>query len=327
MCRVYLIILWFGLFVFENSSANGSVCKNDRTRTVQSEIFYNIENCGNTEIDLGDQNATTSLTHIRAANNQISRISDDTFKSSTELTVIVLSENKIEQISVGAFKDQGKLQYLYLRQNKLTRIEVGTFDSLTELKELWLQNNQLSLIEKGLFNKNKKLKDLFMDTNKIIAIESTVFQNLNQQVYIHLVGNLCSNKNLRGNQFHQNFACFKSYEFLEPHLDQIRQLESQKETSFYILIGVVIVELVIIVILLWRCKSKNEKTEPINEFELQPADESHPNENNLIYATLDLKPPTNRTPIKPDEVIYSEVQNVSRPNESVSVVPRAHKKH
>jgi hypothetical protein len=35
----------------------------------------------------------------------------------------------------------------------------------------------------------------------------------------------------------------------------------------------------------------------------------------LIYATLYLKP-TNKTPIKTDEVIYSKVQNISRPNEN-----------
>ncbi len=116
---------------------------------------------------------------------------------------------------------------MYLKRNKLTRIEVGTFDSLTELKELWLQNNQLSLIEKGLFDKNTKLENLFLDTNKIIAIESTVFQNLNQQVNIHLVGNLCSNENFKSNQFDQNFACFKNYECMKKNLDQIHQSESK----------------------------------------------------------------------------------------------------
>jgi hypothetical protein len=103
--------------------------------------------------------------------------------------------------------------------------------------------------------------------------------------------------------------------------------KSDTDISVFILIGVVIVELVIIIILLWRCnRAKNEKIVLSKDVELQPAVESHPNENNLIYATLDLKPPTNKTPIKTDEVIYSEVQNVSRPNESTSVVPRTHKK-
>jgi hypothetical protein len=102
---------------------------------------------------------------------------------------------------------------------------------LTELKDLWLQNNQLSLIEKGLFDKNLKLKFLFLNENKIVAIESTVFQNLNQQVNIHLVGNLCSNETFQGNQFAQNFACFKGYEILKPYLDKINQLESEVKIS------------------------------------------------------------------------------------------------
>jgi Leucine-rich repeat (LRR) protein len=231
MCRIWLIILLFGLFVVGYSSADGSVCKNDRSRITQNLTVYNIENCTNTEIELGDQNARTSLNYVKAFNNQISRISDDTFKSAKELTYIDLRENKIEEISVGAFKDQGKLQHLYLKQNKLTRIEVRTFDSLTELKDLWLQENQLSVIEKGLFDKNTNLEYLFLSENQIVAIGSTVFQNLNQQVNINLVGNLCSNETFSSNRFDKNFDCFKNYELLKPYLKQIHQLESETKTS------------------------------------------------------------------------------------------------
>ncbi len=193
----------------------------------QSKTGYNIENCTNTEIELGNNHARASLNYVKAFNNQISRISDDTFKWAKELTHIDLRENKIEKISVGAFKEQGKLQHLYLKQNKLTRIEVGAFDSLRELKHLWLQNNQLSVIEKGLFGKNWNLENLFLDENKIVAIETTVFQNLNWQVNIYLLGNLCSNENFKSNRFDQNFACFKNYESLEPYFDQIHQPESK----------------------------------------------------------------------------------------------------
>jgi Leucine-rich repeat (LRR) protein len=231
MCRVFLIILLFGFFVVGDSSADGSVCKNDWSKKIQSKIVYDMENCANLEIELGNYYERNSLAIVKAANNKISRISDDTFKSARELTMIDLGENKIEEISVGAFKDQGKLQHLYLEQNKLTRIEVGTFDSLPELKKLWLQNNQLSLIEKGLFDKNLKLKELFLSENQIMAIEPTVFQNLNQAQNISLSRNLCSNENFQNNKFDQNFACFKNYESLKPYLDQIHQLESEKEIS------------------------------------------------------------------------------------------------
>ncbi len=199
------------MFAVRNSSANRLFCKKYGIWITQRETGYNIENCENTEIDLEDQNGMI-LTYVRAFNNQISQISDDTFKWAKELIQIDLSNNKIVEISVGAFKEQGKLIGLYLKQNKLTRIEIGTFDSLTELKELWLQNNQLSLIEKGLFDKNTKLEYLHMEQNKIVAIEPTVFQNLNQHLNIYLLGNLCSNENFQGNQFGQNFDCFKFFE-------------------------------------------------------------------------------------------------------------------
>jgi hypothetical protein len=73
----------------------------------------------------------------------------------------------------------------------------------------------------------------------------------------------------------------------------------------------------------WKLKSKKGVESSQGEPEI--AVEGNPNENNLIYAALDLKP-TNRTPIKSDEVIYSDVQNVDRPNESAPAVPRNLKK-
>jgi hypothetical protein len=109
MWRVYLIILLFGLFVVGNSSADNLYCeKHYQKWKIQTGTEYNIENCTNTEI-FRSFNDKSSLTDIYAANNQISQISDDTFKWARELTHIDLRENKIEQISVGAFKDQGKL--------------------------------------------------------------------------------------------------------------------------------------------------------------------------------------------------------------------------
>ncbi len=454
------------MFVVEDSSADKVFCKNYGIWISQSKNGFDIENCTNTEIELGNYHAKASLNYVKAFNNQISQISNDTFKWARELTYIDLRENIIQEISVGAFKEQGKLITLYLKQNKLTRIEVGTFNSLTELKDLWLQNNQLSLIESGLFDKNTKLENLFMNENRIVAIQSTVFQNLNQAQNIHLAKNLCSNENFKINSFDQNFACFKNYELLKPYLNQIQLLKLKKDScdeeksnciiqkdslnrylneksnelsqcetslsgcetkkssidqekinlaakleskeselsqalgeksictkekgskdralkemlnqltninnilneyqrenitmyqarenligdlqiceskstqnenkstkadiSLYILVSFVTVEFVIIIIFVWNCLTKKgnvDQIEPNNVGgESQPAVESHPNEHNLIYATLDLKPPTNKTPIKTDEVIYSTVERVSRPNESAPVVPRSYKK-
>jgi Leucine-rich repeat (LRR) protein len=220
MCRDYLIILLFGVFFIRDTSANGSVCKNNPQKSIQNSIFYNIEHCENTEIDLGDER---SLIHVRAWDNQISKISDDTFKSAKQLIHIDLRENKIGQISVGAFEDQAKLEKLYLKYNKLTRIEVGTFDSLVELKELWLQNNQLSLLEKGLFDQDTKLEKLYMASNKIIAIESTVFVKLNAIKSLTLKGNLCVNQDFTSNNFDRDFNCFENYEDSNPNLDEVDQ--------------------------------------------------------------------------------------------------------
>jgi Leucine-rich repeat (LRR) protein len=325
---------------------NGSVCKNDSERLIQNQETYDIEKCTNTEIDLGAESARASLTTIYAFNNQISEISDDTFKLAKQLTSIDLRENKIERISVGAFEDQAKLQFLYLKQNKLTRIEVGTFDSLVELKDLWLQNNQILLIEKGLFDQNTKLVNLYLNENKIVAIESTVFKKLNAIKSLTLSWNLCVKQDFNANQFNQDFNCFVNYDTLsKPHQDHYLKLENTaclnengvcrrgnmtihqrlysceskpeddiSKTELYVLIALIAIEFSIIIILLWKLKSKNDVESSQGESEI--AVEGNPNENNLIYAALDLKP-SNRTPIKTDQVIYSELQKVDRPNESV----------
>jgi Leucine-rich repeat (LRR) protein len=301
MCRIYLIILLFGLDFVRDSIVNGSVCKNDSERLIQSDKVYNIENCTNTEIDLGGESARASLNYVKAMNNQVSKISDDTFKSAKQLTHIDLRENKIEQISVGAFKDQGKLQILYLKQNKLTRIEVGTFDSLAKLRDLWLQENQLSLLEKGLFDQNTKLEVLYLDSNKIIAIESTVFEKLNAIKLLLLYGNVCTNLNYDSNKFEQNFRCFKNYEsFFKPHLDQIEEYISEKvsilqkkdqltelhtcepkENSNSILIIVVCVLLILLIAFLISI-TKNYQLSKDNKFlnaKLDKLCEDHDNEN------------------------------------------------
>jgi Leucine-rich repeat (LRR) protein len=226
MCRV---ILLFGL-ILVGKSVSGLVCKNDPGRkNIQSDTVYNIENCANTEIDLGAETARASLNSVKAFSNQISKISDDTFKSAKQLTHIDLRENRIEQISVGAFKDQANLQFLILKQNKLTRIEVGTFDSLVELKELWLQYNQLTLIEKGLFDQNTNLEVLYLNENKIAGIESTVFAKLNKIKSLFLKDNICTNLNYNSNKFERDFNCFKRYEsYFRPHVDQIYECRSER---------------------------------------------------------------------------------------------------
>jgi Leucine-rich repeat (LRR) protein len=220
----------FGLVFVRDSSANGSVCKNyPGRRNIQNQTVYNIYNCTNTEIDLGGESARASLIHVHAFGNQISKISDDTFKSAKKLTFIDLRHNEIEWISVEAFQDQKNLNKLLLKQNQLTRIEVGTFDSLTELKELWLQNNQMFLLEKGLFDQNTNLENLFLDSNKIIAIESTVFDKLNAIMILALSGNICIKQDYKSNKFDRDFNCFKRYESLfKPHLDQVYQCRLEK---------------------------------------------------------------------------------------------------
>jgi Leucine-rich repeat (LRR) protein len=215
MVTILLVSVTIVIFFFE--TINAQACRNDQHRKVRQGLIYNIEDCTNTEINLGNCKERASLTHIQALNNEVSKISDDNFKWATELVLIDLRDNKIEQILVGAFKDQDKLTELYLKQNKLTWIEVGTFESLTELRVLWLQNNQLSIIEKGLFDKNKNLIHLYIDENKIIAIESTVFNKLAAIKFLHMNGNICVDKNFKNNEIGPDFECFTNFENLQPY--------------------------------------------------------------------------------------------------------------
>jgi hypothetical protein len=151
-----------------------------------------------------------------------------------------------------------------------------------------------------------------MNENKIIAIESTVFQKLNSLKYRDFKNNPCIDKNFNSNKFNIDI-CAENYDFLKPYLDQLHQLkpadDEKSNLLMYFLIFAVTIEFLIIIIMSWKCETKKGKIEPHNfEVDLQPANDSHPNGSDFNYASLVLKP-SNRTPIRIDEVIYSEVHN------------------
>jgi hypothetical protein len=64
----------------------------------------------------------------------------------------------------------------------------------------------------------------------------------------------------------QNITFYQKVDRLTKKLHTCESRELDTNILFYILIGFVTVELVIIVILLWRCKSKNVKIEPSQHF-------------------------------------------------------------
>ncbi len=136
---------------------------------------FDIENCKNPKLILGKREIRVNLKEVKAYNNSIVSIDNDTFCGAYNLKTIDLIQNVLEDIQVGAFVDQAKLTHLYLSGNRLKSLEVGTFDPLKDIRNIDLHGNQISVLEDETFVKNLYLKEVNLDFNKIFAIGTNAF--------------------------------------------------------------------------------------------------------------------------------------------------------
>ncbi len=163
----------------------GQTCKPSVIRGV-----FDIENCKNPKLILGKPEIRFNLKEVKAFDNRISTIDNDTLRGAYNLTSIDLSQNVIEDIQVGAFVDQSKLTHLYLGKNRLKNLGVGTFDPLENIQKIDLQGNQISVLENETFVKNSYLREVNLKFNKIFAMGSNAFswENLDK---LQLKENIC----------------------------------------------------------------------------------------------------------------------------------------
>jgi hypothetical protein len=196
---------------------------NPRKNVLATRGEFDIEQCGNYELDLGPVEFRDNYTSINAYQNKITEIDGETFRGaynlliidvqknllteirnstfsgSPKLTKLLLNMNKIERLEVAAFIGLRNLEELTLTANLLRTLKVGTFDPLQNLRHIDLHYNRISILESGIFLKNRNLREIDLAKNQIFVIgrETMLWDNFE---FIYLRENLCTNDDfVRGN--------------------------------------------------------------------------------------------------------------------------------
>ncbi|XP_029472949.1 platelet glycoprotein Ib alpha chain-like [Rhinatrema bivittatum] len=105
------------------------------------------------------------LTHLDLSENNLTTLTNETFKSLSSLGKLIISKNKITTLPNGTFAGLNKVSELNLEMNNLQSLEPGIFSSLPALKTLNLQKNQLESVPEGIFDSLAKLSTLSLSDN------------------------------------------------------------------------------------------------------------------------------------------------------------------
>jgi hypothetical protein len=136
---------------------------------------FDIENCGNSELNLGQVSDRNKMTQLKAFNNTISTINYETFRGAYNLDSVDLQNNLIADILNETFRDIAKLTHLYISKNRLTKLNVGAFEGLSSLEHLHLDNNQLKILNVGTFDSLKNIRKINLFLNKLTLLEDGLF--------------------------------------------------------------------------------------------------------------------------------------------------------
>lgn len=124
-----------------------------------------------------------SLRSLALSNNKISEINDE-LNGLSQLVYLSLSNNQINKISVNSFKGLKDMQRLDLSTNKITALLPGTFKVFRNVV-VDLSHNKLVRISNGVFS-NSHIRKLILTNNRIEQLESESFSNVVIQEGIYL---------------------------------------------------------------------------------------------------------------------------------------------
>lgn len=91
---------------------------------------------------------------FNASSNDITNLTDNTFKKCHRLGIIDLSRNNIATINENTFEGINELFDLDLSSNKISEITGGIMKWLIKIENLRLSNNQIKTINKDTFDFN-----------------------------------------------------------------------------------------------------------------------------------------------------------------------------
>ena len=140
----------------------------------------------------------TSLTHIYAERNLITKLHDGVFDGLKSLEYLDLGGNRISDNGLHVFSNRynlRNLQFIDLRDNLLTSLQNGVFDGLNALNHLNLSGNRISDIGLQVFSYRSDLWNLqIIDLrgNLLTSLQNRVFDGLRALKYLYLRGNRIS---------------------------------------------------------------------------------------------------------------------------------------
>jgi hypothetical protein len=317
-----VILLYSGFFI---KIGDCMQCKNNQSKQIFWEGNYDngsysvvdLRSCGNERLkinqDLSQEN------YLVASKNSFSKLEDNTFLNIPNLLKMDLRDNKIKEISTGAFTGLSNLTDLYLDNNLIEELRVGTFDPLAKLKVLGLQNNKIKILMKGIFEKNQNLKYSYFDRNEIFAVGPNVLKSGREW---NMTKNQCVDENFlekATNLTDGTKRCLENYRYLKTKKGLKETISVNKETSTIIICVETVALIICFIIILCQCKSSRDPpTNSLNHnFTSDNAESLYSNTNanvpgqqgpELNYATLNMMSTNSPSPVRSDEVIYSQLK-------------------
>lgn len=108
---------------------------------------YNVRNLyleNNKFINLLEIMAMSSMHDLRLGNNNLSHISENTFKNLRHLEILYLQNTNLPAIHSDLFENQRKLKILHIGYNKLVVVDLRYLKQLLKLEQLHLDGNELT---------------------------------------------------------------------------------------------------------------------------------------------------------------------------------------
>lgn len=155
-------------------------------------VVLNLANNALTRIDSQTFKSLMFLQVLDMRNNSIGFVDERAFMPLTNLHTLNLSGNRLHIISAGLFNGMYVLSRLVLSNNLITLIDRHAFRNCSSLKDLDLSSNQLNEVPPAVRDLSM-LKNLDLGENRITALYNDSFENMVQLSGLRLMDNLITN--------------------------------------------------------------------------------------------------------------------------------------
>lgn len=155
-------------------------------------VVLNLANNALTRIESNTFKSLNFLQVLDMRNNSIGFVNERAFLPLNNLHTLNLSGNRLHIIGAALFNGLHVLNRLVLSNNLITMIDPRAFRNCSGLKELDLSSNQMNDVPVAVRDL-KMLKSLDLGENRISVLGNDSFENMSQLTGLRLMDNLISN--------------------------------------------------------------------------------------------------------------------------------------